>query len=235
VARIRIDGGARFLERRDWLDDPVLLRAAAECIAAQREAAAAARAAFMPNPDAETDVSPEALRKILDSGGDVHGIASDDGISNVIVFNAKHLRGAIESEAVAVLRSKVDQIVGDKLRDTFEDADALSITCSGHFWYPPGGYMAWHTNSGAPGWRVYLTHVAEPGRSFFRYREPSDGRVVTLIDDAWDVRLFRVDATVPFWHAICSQTDRFSLGYTIRPRRPLRGLAKKIRKALGAS
>jgi hypothetical protein len=55
-----------------------------------------------------------------------------------------------------------------------------------------------------------------------------------LIDGAWDVRLFRIDPAVSFWHAVWSQTHRFSLGYTIQPR-PLRGLAKKIRKALGAS
>mgnify|MGYP003394236701 CR=1 FL=1 len=234
MPKIRIDGADFFHERRDWFDDPSLTDAATACIDAQRRAAASARAAFQPNPGAEVEVSPERLAEILDAGGDIHGISSDRSISNVIPFNAKHLNDAVNSPEVAALRERVDAMVIDRLRDTFEEGSRLTATSSGHFWYPPGAYMAWHTNSGAPGWRIYLTHAAEPGRSFFRYRRPTDGEIVTSLDHAWDVRLFRIDPEVPLWHAVFSQTDRFSLGYLLRTKRPLRALVGKVKKALRA-
>lgn len=231
--RISLTSDVPFHERRDWFDDAELVRHATACIAAQREAASAARAAFVPHPQAADQVSPEALQRILDAGDDIHGIASDHSISNVISFNAKHLQSAVDSDAVAALRRKVDTLVSQKLRETFEGGDSLTVTCSGHFWYPPGGYMGWHTNNGAPGWRIYLTHSAEPGKSFFRYRLPADGRIVTSTDQSWDIRLFRIDPQRPLWHAVHSQTDRFSLGYVVHAKRPLHALAGKLKGLVG--
>jgi hypothetical protein len=85
--------------------------------------------------------------------------------------------------------------------------------------------MAWHTNSGAPGWRLYVTYAEEPGKSFFRYRYPDTHEIITSVDDEWNVRLFTIRADKPFWHAIYSETNRFSLGYMIYPHslRPLIG------------
>ncbi len=57
--------------------------------------------------------------------------------------------------------------------------------------------MGWHTNSRAPGVRIYVTHAEEPGRSFFRYRDPDTDRVVTAPDDRWNVRVFRVGGEKP--------------------------------------
>ena len=75
--------------------------------------------------------------------------------------------------------------------------------------------MGWHTNNKAPGWRAYLTHASEPGKSFFRYRDPGSGEIVTSMDKEWDLRIFNVDPNAPFWHAVYSDTDRFSFGYRI--------------------
>jgi hypothetical protein len=91
----------------------------------------------------------------------------------------------------------------------------LEARRSGHFWYPSGSHMAWHTNNKAPGWRVYLTHTTEPGRSFFRYRDPMTGEIFTTMDNRWDLRIFRVDPAQSLWHAVYSETDRFSFGYAI--------------------
>ena len=94
----------------------------------------------------------------------------------------------------------------------------MTVSNSGHFWYPPGGYMGWHTNSFNPGWRLYITYVDEPGKSFFRYRDPSTGKIVTSMDEQWDFRMFRVDRDEPLWHAVYSETNRFSMGYIVRTR-----------------
>ena len=75
--------------------------------------------------------------------------------------------------------------------------------------------MGWHTNNRAPGVRIYVTHAEEPGRSFFRYRDPDTDQVVTAPDDRWNVRAFRVGSEKPFWHAVYSETHRFSFGYMI--------------------
>lgn len=209
-----IDG---FHELRDWCGDDELITLAAACIEAQRrEAVTAFETTFRPAPaEAEAAVSDEALRAILATGRDVHGVATQRSISNVIAFNARKLPGAVNSRDVAALRARVDARVADKLRALAADR-RIEVVPSGHFWYPPGAYMGWHTNSEAPGIRIYVTHAEEPGRSFFRYREPASGRVVTALDDRWNVRLFRVSAQTPFWHAVYSDTNRFSLGYLVR-------------------
>ena len=41
-----------------------------------------------------------------------------------------------------------------------------SIYVSGHFYYPPTGFMGWHTNYKMPEERVYLTYASEKGKSF---------------------------------------------------------------------
>lgn len=234
MSKIALESRDPFHQRSDWFEDRSLTDALSACIEAQRLAASEARAAFDPNPSAEEEVSAERLEQVLRTGEDIHGIASDRSISNVIPFNADHLSDAVESREVVGLRKNVDGMVIDRLRDTFEGGEKLTITSSGHFWYPPGGYMGWHTNSGAPGWRIYLTHAAEPGRSFFRYRNPSDGEIVTSMDHLWDVRIFRVDPDIPLWHAVYSQTDRFSFGYVVHVKRPLRSLAGRVKRLLGA-
>jgi hypothetical protein len=52
------------------------------------------------------------------------------------------------------------------------------------------------------------------------------------MDHAWDVRLFRIDPEIHLWHAVLSHTDRFSLGYMVHAKRPLRGLVSKVKKAI---
>ncbi len=75
--------------------------------------------------------------------------------------------------------------------------------------------MGWHTNSDNPGWRLYINYAEEPGKSFFRYRDPDTREIVTSIDKQLNFRLFRASMEKPLWHAIYSDTNRFSLGYRI--------------------
>jgi hypothetical protein len=199
-----------------WRADTELTTLVERCIAAQRTA----DTVFRPAPAAEglAAVSEGVLRAILAKGRDVHGVATDPAISNVIVFNASHVAGAVTSRAISGLRARVDAHVEAKLRALVPAASRLMIVPSGHFWYPPGSYMGWHTNSRAPGVRIYVTNAEEPGRSFFRYRDPDMDRVVTAPDDRWNVRVFRVGGEKPFWHAVYSETHRFSFGYMVLPR-----------------
>jgi hypothetical protein len=92
----------------------------------------------------------------------------------------------------------------------------LSATKSGAFWYPPNGYMGWHTNESSPGTRFYFVHCPEGGKSFFRYKDPFTGEIVTSYDSAgWTIRGFQVGDSdhTRLWHCVYSDTDRISLGY----------------------
>ena len=50
------------------------------------------------------------------------------------------------------------------LQKVYPDYD---IHDAGYYYYPPTGYMSWHTNSNRPGKRLYITYST--GNSSFRY------------------------------------------------------------------
>lgn len=168
---------------------------------------------FRPDPAAAGAVSPEALTPLLAGRAWVSDIVEDRGLSNCLAYNFGNVPGAVMDPDLAALRQEVDRRVLDLARELFPRFPGLTVENTGHFWYPPGGYMGWHTNLRTPGWRCYLTLADEPGRSFFRYREPRDGRIVTVRDRGLDLRLFPINPAAPLWHAVYSETHRFSLGY----------------------
>ncbi|MDA4847048.1 hypothetical protein [Hoeflea poritis] len=186
-----------------------------DCIRAQKNAAKEEMERFEPAADAAEHVSRAALESILKTGRDVHGIASESEISNVIHFSASHIEGSVHDKTVKRLRSHVDDQMGGLLKTLFKSGHKMKARTSGHFWYPPGSFMSWHTNSKAPGWRVYINYAETEGDSFFRYFQQDTGEVVTLEDRHWNLRVFPVSQKTPFWHCVHSQTHRFSLGYLL--------------------
>ena len=204
-----------YHELNDWRDDLGLLERLRACIEAQKALAAAGGPSIRPVAGAVDAVAEPALRTILASSRNVHGISSDRHISNAVVFNANNIKDSIWSKEVLALRCRADEAVKEKVRRSFKAPYELTVSCSGHLWYPPGGYMGWHTNSGAPGWRMYISYAEEPGKSFFRYRDPITHDIVTSWDDRWNVRLFEIRADMPLWHAVYSDTHRFSVGYVV--------------------
>lgn len=225
------DNGVFDLDTSILTDD---LRADARlCIAEQkREAAGLLSSSFKPNPDALAEVSEEALARLLEQGTDVHGISKQRSISNVIVFGAENIADSLRSAAVEALRAKVDKRMYKLVKSIFPGISGLVVGSSGHFWYPPGSYMSWHTNSGVPGWRVYINHAEEEGKSFFRYRDPSTTKIVTLMDREWNIRIFRITSASPLWHAVYSNTNRFSLGYIVYKESVVERVKQKVRLVL---
>lgn len=88
------------------------------------------------------------------------------------------------------------------------------VHVSGNFYYPPTGFMGWHTNNDAPCDRVYITWASEAGKSFFRYRDPEIGNIITDYDDKGiTIRRFKVTSEPPhLWHCVGSECDRLSFG-----------------------
>jgi hypothetical protein len=202
-----------FHRIRMFRPDEDLAGALARCIAAQRECLGPARERFVAVDDAEVRVSADALASAR-AGGGRSDLRTDPELSNCLVFHTSGLPGSVDDPGVVELREVADALIRVRLRELAGVAE-LDLRASGHFWYPPGSYMGWHTNARVPGWRAYVTYAEEPERSFFRFADPETGEVRTSWDDGWDLRIFRVEPDRPFWHAVYSGTDRFSFGYHV--------------------
>jgi len=212
-----LDGGPPWREVASLRDDPELFtlvrRAAALGKARARELLKDRR----PRPEAEREVGPEALDALLRGGGDRSDIRTDPHIADCVVFHAAGFATSLLEEEVRRLRLRIHRVVRRRCRPLFVSARRWRMDVSGHLLYPPGGFMGWHSNSRVPGWRLYLSFAEEPGRSWFRNRDPDSGEVVTSWDRGFDARLFRVDPARPLWHAVHSETWRTSMGWRVWP------------------
>jgi hypothetical protein len=225
--------GAGLFDIEGELVDETLRQATLRCIEIQKACADLGR--FQPDPGALGNVSEEALENVLAGRNDVHGIASDRSISNVIVFSASNIEHSVRDPGVEQARRQVDAEVMKLVRCLFGQRSGLEVFSSGHLWYPPGSWMGWHTNSRVQGWRVYVNFAEEEGKSFFRYRDPRDGRVVTLSDRNWNIRVFRIRADEPLWHAVYSDTNRFSMGYIVRRVDVSTRIGRRLKRLFGAA
>jgi hypothetical protein len=95
------------------------------------------------------------------------------------------------------------------------------IVNSGGFYYPPTGYMSWHTNSNKPCKRVYLVYADEDNKSFFRWKDPVTNEIVTSYDNkGLTIREFDVTGQAPYlWHCIYSDCNRVSFGFRLHDTR----------------
>lgn len=74
----------------------------------------------------------------------------------------------------------------------------------GAFYYPPGGGQGWHTNSDAPGWRVYLVRAPEE-RSYLGTQEG------IVLDRTGYANVFQLGPGS--WHYVMAACERWSLGF----------------------
>jgi hypothetical protein len=232
MSRLNFHAIDKIFYELDWAADRELLERVRVCIEAQRRAGGEAlRSQFKPNPNAP-EVTEQALQELLQSAHHPSGVATDPDISNCLSFNYKSVQGSVFDAELATLRKQVDAVVSKKIKALF--SQEVDVKNSGHFWYPPAGFMGWHTNLRTPGWRLYINYCEEPGKSFFRYRDPETGTIVTAVDKLWNFRIFRITPEKPLWHAIYSDTNRYSLGYkvTLAPRQSwLNRIAKRFAPA----
>lgn len=80
--------------------------------------------------------------------------------------------------------------------------------------YAAGNPLHWHTNSNAPGERVYYVYNEVAG-SVFRYLE--GGEVITVEEEqGWTARQFTIgDETDLFWHCAWAAGRRVSFGFKV--------------------
>jgi hypothetical protein len=222
TAPFSLDPAVSYRELRDPPLPGALRELALGCFAAQRRALATAETGAFAIGTGEARaldaVSEGALAEILASGREVGGIVTRREVATAIPFNAPLARDVVWSREVASHRRRLDAALARFAQTLFDGRFAPVLLPAGQWWYPPGTYFGWHTNHRYPGWRLYLSHAEEKGRSFFRYRHPARGGVVTSWDGRWDLRFFEVSSERPLWHAIYSDTHRFSVGWLVRPR-----------------
>lgn len=83
---------------------------------------------------------------------------------------------------------------------------------SGRFYYPPQGFMGWHTNSNFEGWRVYASWAEEAKKSYFRYYAKNTMHT-EWEDKGWNFRAFQVHKSNLYWHCVYTDTNRYSFGF----------------------
>jgi hypothetical protein len=92
----------------------------------------------------------------------------------------------------------------------------------GLFWYRTGGFREWHTNhvytkpQHIAGWRMYFVDVEEEGKSHFHSLDRFN-TLSHLPDIKGYVNIFHFPINHLFWHAVSSDTNRFSLGFKPAP------------------
>jgi hypothetical protein len=89
------------------------------------------------------------------------------------------------------------------------DREQYGESCTAAIWYPPGGFMDWHTNSNNPGKRLYVSwsETGDSGMKWYR-----DGEVIDDPDQpGWNARIF----DTPQWHMIYADCWRFSIGWKV--------------------
>lgn len=84
-------------------------------------------------------------------------------------------------------------------------------------YYPPGGFVGWHTNWNANAYQVLFTW-SRTGDGYFKYRDPATGEIVTIEDKpGWQCRHYyfgRQDEPEHHcWHAAYAGCDRITLAY----------------------
>ena len=96
-----------------------------------------------------------------------------------------------------------------------------NIKRSGGFWYRPDDYMGWHNNHNRRGSRIYVTYADENGKSFFRYYDNEEHKVITTYDKkGWTIRMFDIPNNPDeyYWHCVYSRCNRFSFGFNVEPK-----------------
>jgi len=216
VQEINFHSQQMFFDVQSFHDDEELKEKIFSCIEAQKEIGQKDfDTKFKPNPKAAYSVSDEALDNILKNQEAISDIRMHEHITNCLVFHTTNLEGSLIDKNVIDLRQKADTKMIEKIKELFKSESNLTVQMSGHFWYPPESFMGWHTNLRKPGWRMYVNYAEEEGKSFFRYRDPDSQKIITSWDKQWNFRLFQITPQKPFWHAVYSQTNRYSLGYMI--------------------
>lgn len=84
-------------------------------------------------------------------------------------------------------------------------------------YYPPGGFVGWHTNWNANAYQILFTW-SRTGDGYFKYRDPQTKEIVTIQDKpGWQCRHYYFgrddEPDHHCWHAAYAGQERITLAY----------------------
>jgi len=91
-----------------------------------------------------------------------------------------------------------------------------------HTYYPPGGFMGWHTNHNATGYNILLTYNPVEGGGFFRWYDYVNDEILTLPDPVgWSCKVGyygtypEKDSGNMIYHCCGNTEKRLTFGYIV--------------------
>jgi len=92
-------------------------------------------------------------------------------------------------------------------------------------YYPPNGYMNWHTNSNNPSTRIYLVRSTDTPESKMKFKDK-------VIEDKpfWSFNIFEVGKNT--WHCIDAKTERLSLGFHYKGNQSISDIEQKLNQGV---
>jgi len=156
--------------------------------------------------------SADKLDEVINKYGDVN-VAIENGIDNDNrkIYDHKYMwpnQLKTDLTDLHILKSGLSKYDGIKKK----------VVPTGIYWYPPNSYLGWHTNSiGIDSERLYLVWCDKDNESFFRYKDPESGKIITKWEKSgWQINKFKVGDNNPlFWHCVGSYSNRISIGFKI--------------------
>jgi hypothetical protein len=126
------------------------------------------------------------------------------------------------------------QLDGKELFEKLKDQDAWKLynvarhEMTKHFnasanalfsWYPPNGFIGWHTNWNTQALQVLFTW-SETGEGYFQYYDKKEDKVVVVPDKkGWSAKTYvfgpKEDLDDHFWHSAYTPCNRMTLCYKV--------------------
>lgn len=101
-----------------------------------------------------------------------------------------------------------------------EIEEEYGLMCTVAAYYPPGGFIGWHTNENVEMYNAICTYSHE-GNSFFEYKNNSDN--VIRVDDTpgWTVKITRWSRSEPVDHRAASDDHRITFTFSHKDSEPI--------------
>lgn len=101
-----------------------------------------------------------------------------------------------------------------------------NVNCQLCVYYPPDGFIDWHTNENLPTYNALCTY-SHTGHSFFQYKEKDE--TITVPDNiGWSVKKTKWSKDEPVWHRAVSNNERITIAFSSKNENQIDALIKDI-------
>lgn len=150
-----------------------------------------------------------------------------------------------------ILKKHIGQFDGDFIKEARRRSDELdeelqhilgAKVCALKMYYPPGGYIQWHTNWDSPGYNVIFTH-SKDGNGYWRHVDskgaltvvPAMQNLVHINDvPGWHCKAGyfgkKEEADQVVWHSAYTREHRLTLSYIVYDKSIWENLVEEIRE-----